>query len=96
MCQESMITLRFRNGEKEQFQIDTDADRTMLPLCVYKLVTGYYKLKNIFLGNDFVLNYGDKGCQFWAQQSSMHGSNMAKLPDWSVASLKVTALTCLC
>ena len=59
-AKKAMITLRFKNGEKEQFQIDTGVDHTMLPLRVYKRITGDYKPKNVVHGNDFVRNYGDK------------------------------------
>ena len=55
-----MITLRFKNGEKEQFHIDTCADLTMLPTRVYKRITGDYKLNNIVCGSDFVRNNRDE------------------------------------
>ena len=64
-AEKAMITLRFKNGEKEQFQIGTGADRTMLPLRVYKRVTGDYKLKNVVRRNDFVRNYGDERLPIW-------------------------------
>ena len=45
---------------EKKFQIDTGADRTMLPLRVYKRVTGEYKLKNVVRGNGFVRNHSDE------------------------------------
>ena len=56
----ALITLQFQNGEEQQFQIDTGADRSMLPIQIYKRVTGDHTLQNVTRGNSYVRNYGNE------------------------------------